>query len=159
MPVSVVLTNLAVFCFQLVLFLCFFFVAWWFGVPVHPNARLIVLPFLLLEMAALGIGVGCIVAAATVRYRDLAMLIQFGVQLWMFGSCVVYPLELVSEQYRTLFILNPMVPIIESFRYAFLGFGVIELWQLLLSMGITAVVLVLGLIAFSHVERTHLDSI
>ncbi|MEA3210641.1 MAG: lipopolysaccharide transport system permease protein [Chthoniobacter sp.] len=158
-PLSVVLTNLATFGFQFVMFLGFFAVAWWFDVPVHPNARLLVLPFLLLEIAALAVGVGCIVAAATVRYRDLAVIIQFGVQLWMYASCVVYPLSAVGPAYRGFFVLNPMVPIIESFRYGFIGYGEIHFWELALSMGMTALLLVIGVVSFSRVERTHLDSI
>ncbi|MDB6150286.1 MAG: ABC-type polysaccharide/polyol phosphate export system, permease component [Chthoniobacter sp.] len=158
-PLSVVLTNLATFGFQFVMFLAFFAVAWWLGVPVHPNWRLIILPVLLLEMAALAIGVGCIVAALTVRYRDFAVIIQFGVQLWMYASCVVFPLALIEPKTRIWFILNPMVPIIESFRYAFIGYGVIQLWELVLSMGITLVLFFGGIVMFSRVERTHLDSI
>ena len=127
-PFSVVLVQLATFGLQFLLFLGFFAVAWWFGVPVHPNWRMVVLPFLLLEMAALAVGVGCIVAALTVRYRDFAMIIQFGVQLWMYASCVVFPLAAVGAEKRFWFVLNPMVPIIESFRYAFIGYGVIQLW-------------------------------
>jgi lipopolysaccharide transport system permease protein len=158
-PLSVVVSGLATFGLQLLMFLGFFGVAWWFGVPVHPNWRLVILPILLLTMAALAVGVGCIVAAMTVRYRDLAVIVQFGVQLWMYGSCVVYPLAAISPQYRTLFALNPMVPIIESFRYAFIGYGVIEPWHLLMSIGMTSALLFIGLILFTRVERTHLDSI
>ena len=158
-PLSVVLTNLAIFGAQFLMFIGFFAVAWWFGVPVHPNWRLIVLPLLLIEIAMLAIGVGCIVAALTVKYRDLAAMVQFGVQLWMFASCVVFPLEAIPPDKRFWLILNPMVPIIESFRYAFIGYGVIEPWQLALSMGITAVLFVAGLLLFNRVERTHLDSV
>ena len=86
-------------------------------------------------------------------------MVQFGVQLWMFASCVVFPLQAIGPEKRIWFILNPMVPIIESFRYAFIGYGVIELWQLALSMGITSVLFVGGLLLFNRVERTHLDSV
>jgi lipopolysaccharide transport system permease protein len=158
-PLSVLLTNLATFAIQFALFLGFFVVAWKFGVPVHPNWRLIVLPVLLLEIAALGIGLGCVVAAWTVRYRDLAHLVTFGVTLWMFASCVVFPLDAVAPKWRPLLILNPMVPIIESFRFAFLGFGVIEMWMLALSFAMTAVIFIIGLILFNRAERTHLDSV
>jgi lipopolysaccharide transport system permease protein len=158
-PLSVVMTNLMIFAVQLLMFLGFFAVAWWYGVPVHPNWRLIILPILLLQIAMLALGVGCIVAALTVKYRDLAAMVQFGVQLWMFASCVVFPLEAIGRETRIWFILNPMVPIIESFRYAFIGYGVIELWQLALSFGITCVLFVVGLLLFNRVERTHLDSV
>jgi lipopolysaccharide transport system permease protein len=158
-PLSVVLSNLAVFAVQLVLFLVMFGVSWWFGVPVHPNWRLIVLPVLLLEMSMLAVGIGCLVAAVTVTYRDLAVVVQFGVQLWMYASCVVFPLAAIGYPARGWFILNPMVPIIESFRYAFIGYGVIRLWMLGLSFAITTVIFVVGLLLFSRVERTHLDTV
>lgn len=158
-PLSVVLTNLAIFAAQLLLFLGFFLVAWHFGVPVHPNWRLIILPILLLQIAMLALGVGCIVAALTVKYRDLVAMVQFGVQLWMFASCVVFPLEAIGADKRIWFILNPMVPIIESFRFAFIGYGVIEPWHLALSFAITTVLFVTGLLLFNRVERTHLDSV
>ena len=158
-PLSVVLTNLATFAIQFCLFLGFFFVAWYFGVPVHPNWRLIVLPVLLLEIAMLAIGVGCLVAALTVKYRDLGIIVQFAVQLWMYASCVVFPLSLMGPEVRSWFVLNPMVPIIESFRYAFIGFGSIHRWELAMSFGITTVLFVGGIILFTRVERTHLDSV
>jgi lipopolysaccharide transport system permease protein len=158
-PLSVVLTNLATFAIQFLLFLGFFAVAWWCNVPVHPNWRLIVLPVLLIQMSMLAIGVGCIVAAMTVKYRDLAVIVQFGVQLWMYASCVVFPLEAIGEKTRIWFILNPMVPIIESFRYAFIGYGVIRTWMLAVSLAITTVLFFGGLLLFSRVERTHLDSV
>jgi lipopolysaccharide transport system permease protein len=126
---------------------------------VHPNWRVIVLPFLLLQMAALALGVGCIVAALTTRFRDLAFVVQFGVQLGMWVSCVVTPLEMIREDLRIWLILNPLVPIIEGFRYAFIGYGVIEFWHLALSAGITAVIFVVGILMFRHVEKTFLDTI
>jgi lipopolysaccharide transport system permease protein len=158
-PLSVVMTNGLTFLIQFLLFLGFFGVAWWAGVPVHPNWRVIVLPFLLVQIAALSLGVGCIVAALTVRFRDLAFVVQFGVQLAMYSSCVVFPLEAIGKDTRIWFILNPMVPIIEGFRYAFIGYGVIQFWHLALSAGITAVIFVAGILMFRHVEKTFLDTI
>ena len=116
-------------------------------------------PLLLIEIAMLAIGVGCLVAALTVKYRDLGIIIQFAVQLWMYASCVVFPLSVIGQETRIWFILNPMVPIIESFRYAFIGYGHIYRWELALSMGITAVLFVTGIVLFTRVERTHLDSV
>ncbi len=158
-PLSVVMTNGLTFLIQFLLFLGMFGVAWWFGVPVHPNWRVIVLPFLFLQMAALALGVGCIVAALTTRFRDLSFVVQFGVQLAMYASCVVFPLEAIGPDTRIWFILNPMVPIIEGFRYAFIGYGVIEFWHLALSAGITGVIFVVGVLMFRHVEKTFLDTI
>lgn len=158
-PLSVVITNGLTFLIQFALFLGMFGVAWYFGVPVHPNWRVIALPLLLVQMAALALGVGCIVAALTTRFRDLAFVVQFGVQLAMYASCVVFPLEAIGPGLRPYFILNPMVPIIEGFRYAFIGYGVIEFWHLALSAGTTAVIFFIGILMFRHVEKTFLDTI
>ncbi len=158
-PLGVVMTNLLTFGVQFLLFLGFFGVAWYFGVPVHPNWRLIILPLLLIQIAMLAIGCGCLVAALTVRFRDLVAVVTFGVQLWMYASCIVFPLSAIGPQTRIFFILNPMVPIIEAFRYAFIGFGHIERWELALSMGITAVIFAAGVLLFVRVERTQADSV
>lgn len=158
-PLSVVMTNGLTFLIQFALFLFMFGVAWWLGVPVHPNWRVIVLPFLLLQMAALALGAGCIVAALTTRFRDLSFVVQFAVQLGMWVSCVVTPLEMIGKDKRIFFILNPLVPIIEGFRYAFIGYGVIEFWHLAVSAAVTAVIFVVGVVMFRHVENTFLDTI
>ena len=158
-PISIVLTNLATFAIQFTLFLgfcAFFFLK---GAPVHPSWRIVVLPLLLVQMAALGLGAGCLVSALTTRYRDLTMLVAFGVQLWMYGSCVAYPLSEVPAEYRWLLALNPMVPIIESFRFAFLGAGIIERWQLAVGALESAVILLAGLVMFCRVEKKFTDTI
>ena len=158
-PVSIVITNLATFAIQFTLFLAFCAFFFLKGAPVHPNWRIIVLPLLLVQMAALGLGTGCLVSALTTRYRDLTMLVTFGVQLWMYGSCVAYPLSEVTPEYRWLLALNPMVPIIESFRFAFLGAGIIERWQLALGVVESAVILFAGLVMFCRVEKKFTDTI
>jgi lipopolysaccharide transport system permease protein len=158
-PLSTILTNLLTFAIQFALFLAFFAFYWWKGVPLAPNWRVVILPLLLLQMAALGLGIGCIVSALTTRFRDLAFMITFGTQLWMYGSCVVYPLSQIPEEWRLLFILNPMVPIIESFRFAFLGGGIVEIWHLAVSAGLTLVLLLVGLNMFSRAEKTFMDTI
>ena len=129
------------------------------GAPLEPSWRILVLPLLMLQMAALGLGVGCMVSALTTRYRDLAMAVGFGVQLWMYGSCIFYPLSTIPEAWRWLFILNPMVPVIESFRFAFLGTGTVELWQLGVGVVESAVIFTLGIMTFNHVEKSFADTI
>jgi lipopolysaccharide transport system permease protein len=158
-PLSVVGTNLLTFAIQFTFFLGFFIYFYLHGAPMHPNWRIAVLPFLLVEMAALGLGVGCIVSALTTRYHDLSMLVSFGMQLWMYGSCVAYPLSSIPPDVRWIFICNPMVPIIEGIRFAFFGEGTVEIWHLAVGGGVSAVILVVGLALFSHVERTFTDTI
>ena len=107
----------------------------------------------------LGIGFGCIVSSLTTRYRDLALLFSFVVQLWMYGSCVLFPLSLYPQKWHWLLVLNPMVPVIESFRFAFLGAGTVELYQLLSGATVSLAVFVFGIIIFRRVERTFSDTI
>jgi lipopolysaccharide transport system permease protein len=119
----------------------------------------IVLPFLVLEMAMVGIGFGCIVSSLTTRYRDLALLLSFFVQLWMYGSCVLFPLSLYPPEWQWLLVLNPMVPVIESFRFAFLGAGTVEVYQLVLGSIVSLTVFLCGIVIFRHVESTFSDTI
>ncbi len=159
MPIATVLYNLVSFTIQFAFFLCFF---WYFkakGAPLDPSWRVIVLPLLLLQMAMLGLGCGCITSSMTTRYRDLKMLIGFGVQLWMYASCVVFPLSSVPADKRWIFVLNPMVPIIEGFRFSFLGTGVVEIWHLAVGFCGSLIVLLIGLAAFSSAERTFADTV
>jgi lipopolysaccharide transport system permease protein len=159
MPLSTILSNLMTFAIQFVMFLGFCAFYKWQGAPVHPNWRVIILPILLLQMGALGLGIGCIVSALTTRYRDFVYMVQFGTQLWMYASCVVYPLSQIPKQWRMFFIMNPMVPIIESFRFAFLGGGIVEIWHLAVSAGITLLLLIVGLIMFNRAEKTFMDTV
>ncbi len=158
-PLSRVLTSLLTFGIQFALFLCFLVFFKLHGAPIHPSFRIIVLPVLLAMMAALGLGVGCLVSSFTTRYRDLAVAVGFGVQLWMYASAVVYPLSEIPPAWRWVLVLNPMVPIIESFRFAFLGSGVVEIWQLAMGAGVCLLVLLAGVFAFNHVEKTFSDTV
>ena len=90
---------------------------------LHPNWRIVLVPLLLGQAAMLALGVGCIVSALTTRYKDLALGVGFGVQLWMYGSSIIFPLSRIGDAQRWIFYCNPMVPIIEGFRFALLGHG------------------------------------
>jgi len=158
-PISTVITSLITFAIQFALFLSLLIFFKIQGAPVHPNYRIIILPFLLLMMASLGLGVGCLVSSLTTRYRDLAVAVGFGVQLWMYASAVVYPLSEIPAEWRWLLVLNPMVPIIESFRFAFLGSGVVEIWQIGMGAGVCLLILLSGILTFNHVEKTFSDTV
>ena len=116
-------------------------------------------PVLVLIMAALGLGTGIIVSALTTRYRDLQILITFGVQLAMYATPVIYPLSMISESKRWILLLNPMTGLVETFRYAFLGAGSFEPIYLAYSAATTLVLLFVGIILFNHVERTFMDTV
>lgn len=158
-PLSIVISNLIKFGIQLGLFLAFYIYFLVQGAAIKPNATLLLFPILLLMMAALGLGTGIIVSSLTTRYRDLRFLVQFGVQLLMFSTPVIFPLSKIPEQYRWILIANPMTPIIETFRYAFLGTGTFS-WELLgFSAFITVIILTLGVLLFNHVEKTFMDTV
>lgn len=158
-PLSVVISNLIKFGIQLGLFLCFYFYFLAGENNIHPTSALFALPLLLLMMAGLGLGTGIIVSSLTTRYRDLRFLVQFGTQLLMYTTPVIFPLSRIPEQYRWMIIANPMTPIIEAFRYGFLGTGTFS-WELLgYSAIVTVVILAIGVVLFNHVEKTFMDTV
>jgi lipopolysaccharide transport system permease protein len=157
-PLSIVISNIIKFGIQFALFLCFMAIYWFRG-EIHPRPFVLLLPLLVVIMAALGLGLGIIVSALTVRYRDLQVLITFGVQLMMYATPVIYPLSKVPEDYRWLVLANPMSAIVETFRYAFLGKGEFDSLYLLYSGVSTLVILLIGIVLFNHVERTFMDTV
>lgn len=158
-PVSVVISNIIKFGIQFGLLLAFMLFYYAEGAPIHPNALVLLTPVLVLIMAAMGLGVGIIVSALTIRYRDLQVLITFGVQLAMYATPVIYPLSMISEKHRWIVMANPMSSIVETFRYAFLGAGSFDLSSLVYSAIITLVILFVGIVLFNHVERTFMDTV
>jgi lipopolysaccharide transport system permease protein len=110
-------------------------------------------------MALLGLGLGLIITALTTKYRDLAFLVTFGIQLLMYTTTVIYPLSSAPEKYKTLISLNPMTGIIEAFRYAFLGQGQISINTLGYSTLFTIVVMVFGILIFNKTEKTFVDTV
>ena len=157
-PISTVLTNLISFGIQFLLFIVFLVIYWIKG-TVQPTLYALMLPLLLIQMAMLSLGVGIIISSLTTKYRDLKMLIGFGVQLWMYGTPVAYDIGIVPEKYLDLYMLNPMTPIINTFRQAFLGLGSFDLPHYLISWAVTLVVLFIGLMMFNRVEKTFMDTV
>lgn len=158
-PLSQITGNLFGFALNFCTFLVFYFFFMFRGAPIAPDWRIIVLPVLLLQMAAMGLGVGCLVSSVTTRWRDLAMLVPTVMQIWMYVSCIAYPLSQIPAEHREWFMWNPIVPIIEAFRLVFMGQGIVELWQVVLGLVLSLVVLVLGLAVFHRVEKTSMDSV
>ena len=164
MPISTVFSEMINFFVQFAMFLIF--VAFYALQPepvVHPNWRLILLtPLMLLQLGMLGLGFGIIVSALTTRYRDLAMLVSFGVQLWMYATPVTYSSSMIAEKFPSLlgvYMLNPITPIIELFRAAYLGAAEYSLKYNAVSVAMTLVVLLIGVVLFSHTEKTFMDTI
>lgn len=158
-PISTVISGLINFAVQFVMFLCFASYYYISGAPIHPNIYILITPLLLLQLACLSLGFGVIISSLTTKYRDLAVLVTFGVQLWMYATPVVYPASQIGGKLKTLMMLNPVSPIVESFRYAFLGSGSIP-WNFLgISVVTTLVVLFIGVVLFSRVEKTFMDTV
>lgn len=172
MPLSQAITSLAGFGVQFVVFLVGFayYLAkmHWFPDPAHPihlepNWRIALLPIFILQITMLGLGAGMIVAAITTRYRDLQMAVGFGVQLLMFCSSVAFPLSRIEGPkaafYQQVLKLNPMVPAIEGFRFAFLGKGMVTQLDMIIAFATAAGIFFLGLVMFSRTEQTVMDTV
>jgi homopolymeric O-antigen transport system permease protein len=158
-PISIVISNLFKFLIQFLLFLCFLICFCLKGAGAAPGLLVFALPLMLLQMALLGLGCGMIISSMTTKYRDLSLLVTFGIQLWMYATPVVYPMSQIPEHYRSLFALNPMAALLEGFRLAFLGTGSFDASYVASSLTVTAILLFCGLCLFSRVERTFMDTV
>lgn len=163
LPISTVITNLISlgiqFAFFIIAWIIFMFVP---GNVMTPSCLIALLPALIIEMAILALGFGIIVSALTTKYRDLAMLVGFGVQLWMYATPVAYSSTLFSgTKWDALYWCNPMTPILETIKYAFMGPVAAQFRPvfLLISVFITIVVLFVGVLLFSRVEKTFMDTV
>jgi len=160
MPIAVVLSNMVKFGIQLLLLLG---VMVWYaieGVALPLGMHLLYIPFLLVMMAGMGLGLGIIISSVTTKYRDFTVLVTFGVQLLMYATPVVYPMSTVQNLDLKFWLsINPLAPIIEAFRYSLLGVGSFEPLHLIYSALFICVVLVVGLLMFSKVEKTFMDTV
>jgi lipopolysaccharide transport system permease protein len=159
MPLSIVASNLVRFGVQMLLLFIMmgYYAAQNASFTITP--AILLFPVLVMLMALLGLGLGLIITALTTKYRDLAFLVTFGIQLLMYTTTVIYPLSSAPEKYKTLISLNPMTGIIEAFRYAFLGQGQISMSTLGYSTLFTIVVMVLGILIFNKTEKTFVDTV
>ena len=162
MPMSIVISNLIRFGVQLLLLLLMMAYYAFKGADFHMNVFALLFPLLVVLMALLGLGTGMIISSLTTKYRDLVFLVTFGVQLLMYTTTVVYPLSEAIKKYPTytwLFSLNPMTPIIETFRYGFLGQGTFNWASLGICSLVTISVTVAGIFIFNKVERNFIDTV
>ena len=161
LPLSKVISNLATFAVQLLMFFCFYFYYLVIGNnSIAPSPKtLSLVPILIVQMAMLGQGLGMIISSVTIKYRDLTYLVAFGSQLLMYASPIVYPLSVVPDRYRMILISNPITPVIEGFRQAFVGKGNLELGHFIYSIIITMVIFILGVLTFNKVEKSFIDTV
>lgn len=163
-PIATAISNLVSFGIQfamLIVFWAYYLVKGGTSIAVTP--MLLMIPLTILQMMILAIGFGTIISAVTTKYRDLQMLVSFGLQLWQYATPVAYGLTLISEggwaRFMPLYMLNPVTPIITTFRYAMFGFGYFDLTYYLIGWAVSIIVFFIGLILFSRIERTFTDTI
>lgn len=162
-PLSITISNLVKMGVQFGLFLIIYFFYICKGMEVHITSYIFFLPLLVLMLAGLGLGFGLLITSVTTKYRDLTFLVQFGVQLWMYATPVIYPLSNLSTgraaQYLWLMKLNPLTSILETFKLAFLGTGTFSWGYFSYSFASTIIVMVLGMLVFNKVQRSFMDVI
>lgn len=159
MPISSVLTGMLDLVIQLGILIVVMIGYAVTGYRFALGPTLLCAPVLILQTGMLGLGFGIIVASLTTKYRDLVVLVGFGVSLWMYASPVVYTIGLIPEKYLSLYMINPMSPIMECWRNAVIGSGAFYWGYWAMSWAFTLAVLLLGVILFSHIEKTFMDTV
>lgn len=147
------------FLIQFLIFLGFYLYFLFAGFPIEASYRVIIIPFLVLQTAILAFGLGCLISAFSIRFRDLQFALGPVLQLWMYASCIFYPRSLVPDQWQWVMVLNPVVPIVEAFRFSMMGRGEVEIWQWLISLGVSCLVFFIGIIEFGRAEKNFADTI
>lgn len=158
-PISIVISNLITLAIQFALFMAFWLFFYTRGAQIHFTSWAFALPLLVLLMAGLGLGFGIIISSMTTKYRDLSYLVGFGVSLWMYATPVIYPVSSIPERWRWIALVNPISPIIETFRAGFLGAGDASWPRLGYSFGFMMMVLLIGVVIFNRVEKTFIDTV
>lgn len=159
-PISTVISSAIDLFIQLLMF-GLFWIYFLVREEIHPNWwGMPLLPIVLLQLGCLGMGFGVVVSSLTTKYRDLAMLVGFGVSLWMYATPVVYPMSQIQNPVlRTAVNINPVTQAVETFRFIVLGTGEISLFWWGVTVLITAVVLAGGVLLFNKVEKTFMDTV
>lgn len=159
-PISVLVSNLIKLGIQLTIFLFVWTYYLTTSEAIHPRWELMgLLPFLILIMAGLGLGGGLLISSLTTKYRDLVFLIGFGVQLLMYASSVVLPISSMSVKTQSLMLLNPIVSVIESFKYIFMGTGFFSWSWLVYSALFMTVMLLISTVIFNRTEKSFMDTV
>jgi lipopolysaccharide transport system permease protein len=159
MPLSIVISNLIKFGIQFLLLMGFWVYYLITTDTIHPNIYMLLIPLIVLLMAAQGLGWGMIISSMTTKYRDLVFLLTFGIQLLMYATPVIYPLSSITGDYRVFIEYNPLTPLLEIFRYALLGSGAFSWTLLVYSIVSSLIVVALGAIVFTKVEKSFMDTV
>ena len=158
-PISLVISNLITLAIQFSLFMTFWLYFFSQRSDIKFTVWTLAFPLLIFLMAGLGLGFGIIISSLTTKYRDLNYLVGFGVSLWMYASPVIYPVSTIPENWRWVANINPITPIIETFRAGFLGAGDASWARLGYSAAFMVVVMFIGVIIFNRVEKTFIDTV
>lgn len=158
-PISIVISNLITLAIQFSLFMAF----WTFfkasGAEICFTSWAFALPLLVMLMAGLGLGFGIIISSLTTKYRDLTYLVGFGVSLWMYATPIIYPVSTIPEKWQWIANINPITPIVETFRAGFLGAGAASWPRLVYSAVFMLLILLIGVVIFNRVEKTFIDTV
>ncbi len=158
-PLSSIISNLIKFGLQFILFLVIYFYFFLKGADIYLNCYVLLLPILILITAGLSLGFSILFSAFTTKYRDLKHLLQFGIQLWMYATPIIYPLTNISEDKRWILFLNPMTSIVATFKYAFFGNEIFYWFYLLYSFIFMIILLFISIAIFNKIEKNFMDTV
>lgn len=161
-PLSVVISTLIKFGIQFLIFIVFYIFYYFNGVNLSLNGSILFFPVLIVVMGILGLGLGMLISSLVTKYRDFSNLIGFGIQLLMYLSAVMYPMELIKEKipkYGWIVDYNPLAYVIETSRYMLLNTGKMSIWGLVYTFGITVVIFFIGLLVFNKTEKSFIDTV
>jgi lipopolysaccharide transport system permease protein len=157
--VATVIVNFLQFFIQFTLFIGFYIYFMIKGASFNPGTGLFWMPILMVQMALLSLGLGILISSLTTKYKDLKFVLPFFIQLWMYGTPVVYPLSNIPDWLLPYYVLNPMVSIIECFRLAFFGTSAIQTTHIAVSWLVTILLVAAGVILFSKIEKNFMDTV
>jgi lipopolysaccharide transport system permease protein len=161
-PLSVVISNLIKFGIQFFIFIAFYCYYYLIGTDLSLNGLALFFPVLIIIMGILGLGLGMLISSMVTKYRDFSYLVGFGIQLLMYLSAVMYPMELIKDKlpkYGWLVEYNPLAYIIETARYMLLDVGKISIPGLLYTLVLTIAVFFIGLLVFNKTEKSFIDTV
>jgi len=161
-PISTVISGFIAFAIQLATFLCFWVYFKFFtaaGSSIHMGWDLLWFPLVMIQVSLLSLGVGLWLTSLTAKYRDFTFIIGFIVQIWMYATPVIYPLSRIPEGWRWVAVVNPMTMPVEAIKRIFLGQGVVEPAFVAISVAMTLILLLGGIVVFNKVEKTFVDTV
>lgn len=159
LPISVVLTQLIPFAIQYVFFFAIYIIYLCLGYKLQPSIGIIITPVIVVEISILSLGIGLIISSLTTKYRDLQMIVSFGIQMLMYLSPVAYDISSIPSNFRILYYMNPITPILNTFRSLYFQIPEINIFDLGYSIIVTIIILCIGLISYRKVDANLVDTL